>query len=47
MRMPRRLVDEPTRIEVIDQRELEEKIAMLLNETSGLRVQTTSPGLGA
>src|SRR6202011_2669987 len=53
-RMPRRLADEPTRIEVIDQRELEEKIAMspgdvamLLNETSGLRVQTTSPGLGA
>jgi outer membrane receptor for ferrienterochelin and colicins len=53
-RMPRRLADEPTRIEVIDQSELEEKIAMspgdvamLLNETSGLRVQTTSPGLGA
>jgi iron complex outermembrane receptor protein len=39
---------------VIDQEELGEKVAMspgdvamLLNETSGLRVQMTSPGLGA
>ena len=53
-RVPRRIADEPTRVEVIDSRELEEKVAMspgdvamLLNETSGLRVQITSPGLGA
>lgn len=53
-RLPRRVADEPTRIEVIDSRELQEKVAMspgdvamLLNETSGLRVQITSPGLGA
>ena len=53
-RVPRRIADEPTRVEVIDPRELEEKVAMspgdvamLLNETSGLRVQMTSPGLGA
>jgi outer membrane receptor for ferrienterochelin and colicins len=53
-RQPRRIADEPTRIEVIDQEELGEKVAMspgdvamLLNETSGLRVQMTSPGLGA
>jgi len=53
-RQPRRIADEPTRIEVIDREELEEKVAMspgdvsmLLNETSGLRVQLTSPGLGA
>jgi iron complex outermembrane receptor protein len=53
-RQPRRIADEPSRVEVIDSEELEEKVAMspgdvamLLNETSGLRVQTTSPGLGA
>jgi iron complex outermembrane receptor protein len=53
-RQPRRIADEPTRIEVIDREELEEKVSMspgnvsmLLNETSGLRVQLTSPGLGA
>ena len=53
-RVARRIADEPTRVEVIDPRELEEKVAMspgdvamLLNETSGLRVQMTSPGLGA
>lgn len=52
-RIPRRIADEPTRVEVIDHEELEEKasmspgdVAMLLNETSGLRVQMTSPGLG-
>lgn len=46
--------DEPIRVEVIDREEIEEKIlmrpgniAMLLSETGGLRVQTTSPGLGA
>ncbi len=49
----RRIEDEPVRVEVIGQEEVEEKllmtpgdIAMLLNETSGLRVQTTSPSLG-
>lgn len=53
-RQPRRIADEPSRIEVIDSVELAEKVAasptdvsMLLNETSGLRVQMTSPGLGA
>ena len=46
--------DEPLKVEVLDHEEVEEKttmspgdIAMLLNETSGLRVQVTSPSLGA
>lgn len=46
--------DEPIRVEVINREEIEEKIlmrpgniAMLLSETGGLRVQTTSPALGA
>jgi iron complex outermembrane receptor protein len=46
-----RLQDQPVRVEVID---IEEKalmtpgsVAMLLGETTGLRVQTTSPALGA
>jgi outer membrane receptor for ferrienterochelin and colicins len=45
--------DEPLRVEVPSQEEVEEKllmtprdITMMLNETSGLRVQTTSPSLG-
>ena len=49
-----RLEDQPLRVEVLDQEEVEEKalmtpgdIAMLLNETSGLRVQVTAPSLGA
>jgi iron complex outermembrane receptor protein len=49
-----RLEDQPTRIELLDQEEVDEKtmmtpgnIVMMLNETSGLRVQTTSPSLGA
>ncbi|HUG28815.1 MAG TPA: TonB-dependent receptor [Gemmatimonadales bacterium] len=53
-RSSRRLADQPTRIEVVGQEEIEEKllmtpgdIAMLLNETGGLRVQHTSPSLGA
>lgn len=53
-RIPRRIADEPTRVEVIDHEELEEKVAMspgdvamLFNETPGLHVQTTAPGLGA
>jgi len=53
-RRPTRLSDTANRIEVVDQEELEEKVAMspgdvvmLLNETSGLRIQMTAPGLGA
>jgi outer membrane receptor for ferrienterochelin and colicins len=49
-----RIEDQPLRVEVIDQDEVEEEtlmtpgdIAMLLNETSGLRVQVTAPSLGA
>jgi outer membrane receptor for ferrienterochelin and colicins len=49
-----RLQDQPVRVEVIDREEIEEKalmtpgsVAMLLAETTGLRVQTTSPALGA
>jgi iron complex outermembrane receptor protein len=49
-----RLADQPLRVEVIDAEEIEEKalmtpgsIAMLLAETTGLRVQTTAPSLGA
>ncbi len=49
----RRLEDEPVRVEVIGEEEVEEKlmmtpgdIAMMMNETSGLRVQVTSPSLG-
>ena len=52
-RSGRRMEDEPTRVEVLAREEVEEKmlmtpgdISMLLNETSGLRVQTTSPSLG-
>jgi len=49
----RRIEDEPLRVEVVTGEEIEEKllmtpgsIAMLLNETAGLRVQETSPTLG-
>ena len=49
-----RLQDQPLRVEVVDEEEIEEKammtpgsVAMLLNETTGLRVQTTAPSLGA
>jgi outer membrane receptor for ferrienterochelin and colicins len=52
-RANRRIDDEPLRVEVVDREEIEEKllmtpgdIAMLLNETSGLRVQPTSPTVG-
>jgi outer membrane receptor for ferrienterochelin and colicins len=52
-RTGRRIEDEPLRVEVLAREEIEEKmlmtpgdIAMMLNETSGLRVQTTSPSLG-
>lgn len=53
-RTGRRIQDEPIRVEVLNREELEEKIimrpgniSMVLAETGGLRVQTTSPGLGA
>lgn len=53
-RTGRRVQDEPIRVEVLDREEVEEKIlmtpgniAMLVNETPGLRVQVTSPALGA
>jgi iron complex outermembrane receptor protein len=49
-----RIQDSPLRVEVIDQEEISEKsmmtpgdIVMMLNEMGGLRVQTTSPSLGA
>ncbi len=52
-RLNRRIEDEPLRVEVIVREEVEEKIlmtpgdiAMLLNETAGLRVQPTAPSLG-
>ena len=53
-RSGRRVQDEPVRVEVINREEIEEKIlmrpgnvAMILSETGGLRVQVTSPALGA
>jgi outer membrane receptor for ferrienterochelin and colicins len=53
-RSGKRLQDEPLRVEVLGRDEIEEKllmtpgdIAMMLNETAGLRVQVTSPSLGA
>lgn len=53
-RSGKRLQDQPVRIEVLEREEIEEKllmtpgdVAMLLNETSGLRVQVASPSLGA
>ncbi len=53
-RSGRRVQDEPIRVEVIDREEIEEKIlmapgniSMLVAETGGLRVQVTSPALGA
>jgi outer membrane receptor for ferrienterochelin and colicins len=53
-RTDRRLDDQPMRVEVLDREEIEEKvlmtpgdIVMMLNEMGGLRVQATSPSLGA
>ena len=53
-RTGRRLDDQPTRVEVLDREEIEEKmlmtpgdIVMMLNEMGGLRVQATSPSIGA
>jgi len=52
-RAERRIEDEPLRVEVVPEEEVQEKIAMtpgdvsmLLAETNGLRVQTTSPSIG-
>jgi iron complex outermembrane receptor protein len=52
-RTGQRIEDEPTRVEVLSREEIEEKmlmtpgdISMMLNETSGLRVQVTTPSLG-
>ncbi|MSR19718.1 MAG: TonB-dependent receptor [Gemmatimonadetes bacterium] len=52
-RTERRIDDVPLRVEVVTREEVEEKllmtpgdIAMLLNETAGLRVQPTAPSLG-
>ncbi|WP_371193619.1 TonB-dependent receptor plug domain-containing protein [Glaciecola sp. SC05] len=53
-RLGRSANDEPIRVEVINREELEEKaimrpgnISMLVAETGGVRVQTTSPALGS
>ena len=53
-RSNRRIEDQPLRVEVLNREEIEEKmlmtpgdIVMLLNEMGGMRVQTTSPSLGA
>jgi outer membrane receptor for ferrienterochelin and colicins len=53
-RTDRGIEDQPMRVEVLDQEEIDEKsmmtpgdVVMLLNETGGLRVQATSPALGA
>ena len=53
-RTDKRLEDQPMRVEVLAREEIEEKmlmtpgdIVMMLNETGGMRVQATSPSLGA
>ena len=53
-RTDKRMEDQPMRVEVLDAEEIEEKqlmtpgdIVMMLNEMGGLRVQATSPSLGA
>ena len=53
-RTDRRVEDQPMRVEVLDREEIDEKqlmtpgdIVMMLNEMGGLRVQATSPSLGA
>jgi iron complex outermembrane receptor protein len=52
-RTNKRVEDQPLRVEVVPGEEVQEKImmtpgdvSMLLNETNGLRVQTTSPSIG-
>src|SRR5699024_1223529 len=49
-----RIEDQPMRVEILDAEEIQEKkmmtpgdIVMMLNEMGGLRVQATSPSLGA
>jgi iron complex outermembrane receptor protein len=53
-RSDRRIEDHPMRVEALNREEIEEKmlmtpgdIVMLLNEMGGMRVQATSPSLGA
>lgn len=53
-RTGRLLEDQPTRVEVLGREEIEEKmlmtpgdIVMMLNEMGGMRVQATSPSIGA
>lgn len=53
-RTDRRLDDQPLRVEILGREEIEEKmlmtpgdIVMMLNEMGGMRVQATSPSLGA
>ena len=53
-RTDRGIEDQPMRVEVVDAEEIDEKVmmtpgdvVMLLNETGGMRVQATSPSLGA
>ena len=53
-RTDRGIEDQPLRVEVVDREEIDEKammtpgdVVMLLNETGGMRVQATSPSLGA
>lgn len=53
-RLGRRVSEEPIRVDVINREEIEEKllmspgnISMLVAETAGVRVQSTSPALGA
>jgi iron complex outermembrane receptor protein len=53
-RTDKRIEDQPMRVEVLDRDEIEEKImmtpgdiVMMLNEMGGLRVQATSPSIGA
>jgi outer membrane receptor for ferrienterochelin and colicins len=53
-RTEKRLEDQPMRVEVLAREEIEEKmlmtpgdIVMMLNEMGGMRVQATSPSLGA
>ncbi|HUF28459.1 MAG TPA: TonB-dependent receptor [Gemmatimonadaceae bacterium] len=52
-RAERRIEDEPLRVEIIGEEEVSEKvsmrpadISMLLNETGGVRVQSTAPSIG-
>jgi iron complex outermembrane receptor protein len=53
-RTDRGLEDQPMRVEVVDSEDIDEKammtpgdVVMLLNESGGMRVQATSPSLGA